>query len=448
MRFLTTAAVLLAVAARGQGFELDLTDDAKAVKPVVVLPPVTKVTTTSGFAGLESRKTTEKFDTAVHQRLVQAFKRELGPAGGVMEADATLALLKRLGLTAPRLGSPAAVANLGAVAKAAWVVRFEYTRPSLAATLFDATGTQAGETLPFDASQGVTEAVASEVARRVHARMGGGAEPVVAEPQLAGTDVASPPPPPAPVEELADADLQVRARPPPPAARLADPSRERVVLLVAFGAVLRGLDSSGSGASGLATLPGSAQAGLGGYLRLLPLQWASGTQGRPWSDLELELHYRRSLVGAVTVGAGGTSCPLVDDDLQGRVTWRWRFPGAWGPALGAGVGLAQEQTTADCSASVPSLVYRGLDLQLRYRQPLGSDVFSLDLAVGPRVLFSGPQAPSPGFSFAGELWLEVKPVSVLFLRAGARLSRLALANDALGFVDLRTFAGAELGAFF
>jgi hypothetical protein len=112
------------------------------------------------------------------------------------------------------------------------------------------------------------------------------------------------------------------------------------------------------------------------------------------------------------------------------------------------VGLAQEQTTADCSASVPSLVYRGLDLQLRYKQPLGGDVFALDLAAGPRVLFSGPQAPSPGFSFAGELWLEVKPVSVLFLRAGARLSRLVLANDALGFVDLRTFVGAEVGAFF
>ena len=196
-------------------------------------------------------------------------------------------------------------------------------------------------------------------------------------------------------------------------------------------------------------MPGNAQAGLGGYLRLLPLQWASATQGRPWSDLELEVHYRRSLVGAVTVGASGASCPLTDDDLQGRVTWRYRFQGsAWAPSLGAGVGLAQEQTTADCSAAVPSLVYRGLDLQLRYRQPLGGDVLSLDLALGPRVLFSGPQAPSPGFSFSGELWLEVKPVSVLFARAGLRVSRLALANDALGFVDVRTFVGGELGAFF
>ncbi len=446
MRLLTAASLLLALAARGQGFELDLTDDAKAVKPVVVLPPVTRVTTTSGFAGLESRKTSEKFDLAVHQRLVQAFKRELGAAGGVMEADATLALLKKLALTAPRLGSPAAVANLGAVAKAAWVIRFEYTRPALSATLFDATGTQAGESLPFDASQGVTEALASEVARRVHGRMGGAAEPAAAEPPVAALDLSTPAPAPAPVEEVTDADLQVRARPPPPAPRLADPARERVVLLVSVGAVLRGLDSSGSGASGLASLPGSAQAGLGGYVRLLPLQWLAATQGKPWSGLELDVHYRRSLVGAVTVGSG-TSCPLVDDDLQGRITWRYRLPGAWGPALGAGVGLAQEQTTADCSASVPSLVYRGLDLQLRYKQPLGGDVFSLDLAVGPRVLFSGPQAPSPGFSFAGELWLEVKPVSVLFLRAGARLSRLTLANDSLGFVDLRTFAGAELGAY-
>jgi hypothetical protein len=112
------------------------------------------------------------------------------------------------------------------------------------------------------------------------------------------------------------------------------------------------------------------------------------------------------------------------------------------------VGLAQEQTTAACTAAVPSLVYRGLDLQLRYRQPLGSDVVSLDLAAGPRVLFGGPQASKPGFSFAFEFWLEARPWSVLFARAGVRLSRLTLGNDALGFTDLRTFFGGELGIFF
>jgi hypothetical protein len=448
-RLLAAALLLAATPGLGQGFELDLSQpDAKAVKPILVLPPVTKVTTTTGFAGLETRRTTEKFDTAVHQRLVQAFQRELG--AGVLDADAVLGLLKRQGVTAVKLSAPAA-ANLGAVAKASWVVRFEYTRPTLTATLFDATGTQAGEVLTFDAAQGVTSALASRVALRVHAQMGGAAPEAPGEPAL-GLDISSPPPPaPPPPEEISDPDLQVRAPPPPPAARLADPSRERVVLLVAFGGVTRGLDSSGTGAATLTSLAANAQPALGGYLRLLPLQWFAATQARPWSDLELELHYRRSLSGPVAVQGGSATCQVIDDDLQGRATWRYHLQGGpWMPSLGAAVGLAQEQTSAEaaCGAQVPSLTYRGLDLQLRYRQPLGGDLFSLDLAVGPRILFAGAQAPKPGFSFSGELWLEAKPWSVLFARAGVRVSRLALANDTLGFTDLRTFFGLEAGAFF
>jgi hypothetical protein len=441
-RTLAVVVVLATQAAWAQGFELDLSDSpARPERPILVLPPVTHVNVTATLGGVETHKAVEKFDTAVHQRLVAAFRKELGAQ--VLEASAVLGWLKRQGLTATKLKSPAAVANLGEVAKALWVFRFEYNRPSLVATVFDASGTQAGESLDFDAAQGVTEALARRVAEQVHARLAGtdasAPEPVV------GKDTSLPPPP---VEELHDADLQVHARP-APAPALADPARERAVLLVSFGALLRGLGASGSGAGALVSLQDATFGGLGGFLRLDPLQWFAATRGKPWSALELDVHYGRALVKTAAVAGSTTSCPLIDDDLQARLSWRYQLQGSPAlPSLGLGVGLSQEQSFAQgCTAAVPSLIYRGLDLQLRVRQPLYRDRLALDLALGPRVLFAGPQAPDPGFSFAGELWLEAKPVSVLFARAGVRLSRLALANSALGFTDLRTFVGLEAGAF-
>ena len=95
-----------------------------------------------------------------------------------------------------------------------------------------------------------------------------------------------------------------------------------------------------------------------------------------------------------------------------------------------------------------STTWRGVDAQLRIRQPLFRDLVTLELIGGPRILLPGPLAASPGFSLSAEAWLEVKPVSVLFARAGVRYSRLQAANPTLAAVDSRTFLALELGAFF
>ena len=231
---------------------------------------------------------------------------------------------------------------------------------------------------------------------------------------------------------------------------LPDPSRPRVVVSVGPGGVARSLALSGEAAASLAELRNGTIIGLGLYAQLAPLQMLESTAGKAWSDLELELHYRRAFARAQGLAGTveGQSCAMTDDDLQSRVSWRYRLGEGMLPSLGVGVGYSQERTAFSCDFPVVSAAYRGADVQLRARQPRYRDLAALDLSFGPRFLLGGPDARSTGASFAGEAWVEAHPWSFLFARAGVRVSRLSVASDAgVSVVDTRTFFALELGAF-
>ena len=129
--------------------------------------------------------------------------------------------------------------------------------------------------------------------------------------------------------------------------------------------------------------------------------------------------------------------------LRRREKHDLQFTALWRPVL-----MNALVDPAACDLPVLSTSYRGADVQLRVRQPLYKNLVSLDLAVGPRFLFSGPSA-SPGFSIGGEAWVEATPVSYLFGRVGGRVSRLQVSNGtALTVLDTRMFFALEVGAYF
>jgi hypothetical protein len=309
-----------------------------------------------------------------------------------------------------------------------------------------------GEPASVSGAAGVPERVADAVAALTVIRLTAAAKQK-AEADLAAQALiaaaAPPPPAPPPVEDEVDPELTA-----PVAARAAwqpDANRVRAAVTVGAGAVLRGLELSGEGAATLAELRNGPVPGLGVYVQLKPLELFDGTAGKRWSDLELELHYRRAFVRATGVGGDleGQSCTMSDDDVQARLTWRWRLgEHPLATSLGVAGGFSHEATLFACALPVVSTTWRGVDAQLRVRQPLWREVLALELSVGPRFLLGGPDAPRPGFSFGGEAWLELKPASVFFARAGVRASRLAAATDALAVVDTRVFLALEVGAFF
>jgi hypothetical protein len=259
----------------------------------------------------------------------------------------------------------------------------------------------------------------------------------------------------APEEEVTgDAEAEVRAA----AARGpflgAVRERPRFTVAVGPGALLRGLKTSGAGAQSLAELRSSATPGIDVWASFAPLQFIPSIRGGRLADLSVEGSYRRNFVGA-RGGTGdltGQACAVVDDNLTVKGTWRYRLGEGYLPSLGLSAGYSQERTTfaATCGLPAVSTDYRGVDAQLRILQPLFRDLVSLDLAVGPRFLARGPDADRPGFSLAGEAWVQARPVSILFARAGGRFSWSQLENSttAVKVADTRAFFALEVGAWF
>jgi hypothetical protein len=299
---------------------------------------------------------------------------------------------------------------------------------------------------------GIPQKSADELARFV------GKEVSTLAKQKADADAAAlaakaPPPaplPPPPPEDEADPELSTTKS---VVAWTPSASRVRVAVTVGPGAAVRDLSLSGDGAASLAELRNNGVVGLGVYAQLKPLELFDGTAGQRYSDLELEVHYRHAFVHAqgIAGAVAGQDCTMSDDDVQARLSWRYRLgsdASSMLPSVGVGGGWSQEATLFSCSLPVVSTTWRGVDAQLRVRQPLWRDVLALDLSVGPRFLVGGPDASRPGFSVSGEAWLELKPASVFFARGGARVSRLVAATDTLGVVDTRAFFALEVGAFF
>lgn len=449
------AGLLALTAGTGWGAELSLDlSSAAALKGVLVLPPVATVVVgkKGKFVGVDTRKTVERFDTAAHEKLVAAFNTRLG--GKALPADVTQSVLSKENVGATSLDKPGVLARLASVSSVQWVVAFTLSRNNqLTANVFNAAGAPAGEaavvgtvspSLTDAQAQRAAELVAPRVLELERAR-------VKAEAEAARKAAAALPPPP---EELVDAELEqlkVKTKQPETSTTWT-PDRNRVRALVAVGpgAALRDLALSGDATQSLAELDSGSVVGLGVAAQLLPLEFFDATAGRAWSQLSLEVHYRRAFVRAEGVAGtvAGESCSMTDDDLQLRAGWRYRLGDGYLPTIGVAGGYSQEQTLFNCSLPLVSTTWRGVDAQLRVRQPLYKDLVTLELVGGPRFLLAGPLASSPGFSLSGEAWVEVKPVSVLFARAGARFSRLQATNPTLSAVDTRTFLALELGAFF
>ncbi|MBE2249847.1 MAG: hypothetical protein IAE78_09880 [Myxococcus sp.] len=436
------AAAPAAPAARPAEVELDLSSTAD-VKAVLLLPPIVRVTQSQGgFSGFDTKKTFEKFDYPAHRRFVTSLQKPLG--GKVIPSETTQGALTKEGITIAMVRTPAGLSKVAKATNVGFVVLLEFSKTgALVATVHDPEGAPKGEPYSVVAATGLTQKNADDLAALL-----GKALVELSKEKPAGPAVVEAPLPP-PEEDVVDSPPEVIQE--PKKAWAPDPDKTRVVVAVGAGGVLRDLSIGGEQAGQLAELRNSGVAGIGVYAQVQPLQFIPSLAGGRFADLELEVNFRRAFVRATGVegAAQGTNCSMTDDDLQVRGTYRFKVAAStYAPSIGVGGGWSQERTLFDaCTLPLVSATYRGVDAQLRLRQPLFRNLLALDLAVGPRFLQGGSDT-STKLSLSGEAWLELKPVSVLFVRGGARGSRLSAQLPGLSLTENRFFFALEAGAFF
>lgn len=436
------AAAPAAPAARPAEVELDLSSTAD-VKAVLLLPPIVRVTQSQGgFSGFDTKKTFEKFDYPAHRRFVTSLQKPLGDK--VIPSETTQGALTKEGITIAMVRTPAGLSKVAKATNVGFVVLLEFSKTgALVATVHDPEGAPKGEPYSVVAATGLTQKNADDLAALL-----GKALVELSKEKPAGPAVVEAPLPP-PEEDVVDSPPEVIQE--PKKAWAPDPDKTRVVVAVGAGGVLRDLSIGGEQAGQLAELRNSGVAGIGVYAQVQPLQFIPSLAGGRFADLELEVNFRRAFVRATGVegAAQGTNCSMTDDDLQVRGTYRFKVAAStYAPSIGVGGGWSQERTLFDaCTLPLVSATYRGVDAQLRLRQPLFRNLLALDLAVGPRFLQGGSDT-STKLSLSGEAWLELKPVSVLFVRGGARGSRLSAQLPGLSLTENRFFFALEAGAFF
>ncbi len=442
-----------AAAPAEKSLELDLSSTAD-VKAVLVLPPIVRVTSsTGGFSGFDTKKVSEKFDLQAHKRLVGSFEKQLD--GKVIPAELAQGVISKEGITPASVRTAAGMVRLARATNVAFMVVSELNKSgALVSNIYDATGKQQGQPSFVNNAAGISQKHADDMAAYVSRELvnvSKAAAIAAAAAVAASTPAKEPqavlPPPEDDVAEPVTEFATVTKR----SFFDADASRTRLAVTVGPGAVMRVLEVSGERASSLAELRNGGLVGLGVYAQISPLQFIEAAAGKKWADLEVEVHWRRAFAKAngVEGAVEGQVCSVTDDDLQVRGTYRYKLgDGDYMPSVGVGGGFSQERTLVACDLPVVSTEYRGADAQLRIRQPLYKNFVSLDLAVGPRFLFGGASA-TPGFSIGGEAWVEFKPITYLFGRAGGRVSRLQVSDGAsLAVVDTRMFFALEVGAFF
>jgi hypothetical protein len=461
-------AVTLSSFAFAQEMEIDLTtdepprkppveeaidlSDAAAVNGVLVLPPVVRVVTKKAtFVGVDNGKFVERFDAAAHQRLHTAFQKEL--EGKTIDQSSAWSVTLREA-TPANLKNPDILKRLAAATKVDWLVAFELSKTSVpSAQLFDASGAAIGAVVLAEGQTVFSDAAAQTLAKQLTARItqtAAARAKALAEKERANE--VKPPPAPAIVEQdTSDAELQRLAATRTRQTMSKQPERlMRAQVLVGPGAALRSLEVGGRDAPQLAELQSNGVFGFGVFVAVAPLQWFEQTVDKRFSDVQLHVNYRRSVVGAKGIqgSVDGRQCQVVEDDLQIRAHGRYRFTdGAYATSVGLAAGWSQEQTAFSCDFPLVSALYRGVDVQASVRQPLYKNWLSLEAAVGPRFL-GGVAGTQPGLSFAGEAWVEAQPIRYLTARAGARLSRLTALNEGVTVADTRVFLGVEVGAFF
>ncbi len=468
-RFVCSLVVLTVSSfAFGQEMEIDLTTDAPPPKPaveegidlsdaaavngVLVLPPVMKVVTKKAtFVGVDNGKSIERFDAATHKRLHKAFQKEL--EGKTIDEPSAWSVTVREA-TPANVKAPEVLKRLAGATKVDWLVAFELSKTSVpTAQLFDASGAAIGAPVLADGQTAFSEAAVQTLAKQIAARVtqtAAARAKALAEKEKANE--VNPPAPPAIVEQdTNDIELQRLAATRSRQSMSKWPERLiRAQVLVGPGAALRSLNVGGRDAPQLAELQSNGVFGFGIFAAVAPLQWFDETVDKRFSDVQVQVNYRRSVVGAKgTQGSvDGRQCQVTEDDLQIRAHGRYRFSdGVYATSVGLATGWSQEQTAFSCDFPLVSALYRGIDVQASVRQPLYKNWLSLEAAVGPRFL-GGVAGTQPGFSFAGEAWIEAQPIRYLTARAGARLSRLTAFNEGVTVADTRVFLGLEVGAFF
>ncbi|MBK7859142.1 MAG: hypothetical protein IPJ65_11085 [Archangiaceae bacterium] len=427
-----------------QELGIDLSAESR-VKPVVLVPPLYRVTESSGFAGVAA-KVLEKLDVTSHRRLVSALEKQLGK-GKVVTTEATLAAINKEGLKIPALRTAQGMAQLAKATDSAWVVFYDLNKGTLAGAVYTFVGETTGKAASVSGVQvaSLSAASADELQKKISAHL-------VALTQAKQEEVAAPlPAPPVAEEEVTgevDSEIAREHVEKKSIIETIDLTRPRVVVAVGAGAAVRNQLVGGDQAASLAEQRNNSTATLAVYASVHPLHFFERFRDKAYSDLFVDANWRRAFVRARATGGSieGQTCGVVDDELQLRGNFRWRLGGML-PSIGVGVGWAQERAAyTGCDLPVVSAIYRGIDLQLRVKQPLFRDLVAFDLAFGPRVLISGPLAPKTGFSLAGEGWIEAKPVSLLFVRGGVRFFRAVMSDD-VGIVtaDVRAFFGLEAG---
>jgi hypothetical protein len=383
-----------------------------------------------------------KLDLENYKLLHAALKERVG-ARAVDDA-LTVATIEKQKLTA-ELTLPDAQKKLGAALKAELMVTFEVSLTQVAAKLLPRPGAtpDAVAVAPTPKNRKLTpifaRALLAELIKKGH---------VTLEPPQ-GLDLTSgpaEPPPPPQVENNEDLDVPadvVRARVAPKQLKAS-----WLAIYAGGGASFRSLDA----VSQTTAVPGSpaAIAALGFDLKVFPLRLVSSLEGSKLAELWVEGQYRLNLAQA-TVDSGGTSttCPVNDDELMGRVGYRYAFGGML-PHLGVTVGVANERTHFACSGvNTLDTTYTSTEYHLTVLQPiLSGERLAIELAGGPRLLFSSRALGYQTLAWSAEGWITGRPVSVFTLRAGARVTgtRLTTYPDGISVLDLRTFVGLEIGA--
>ena len=434
---LALVVVLAAGSSRAQ-FELDLSTTAD-LQPVVVLPLVVRVTSKSGgsFAGLDTKKTVERFDQTSVPRLSAAFGKQLD--GKVVAADKLQAELKKSAVAPASLRKPEERTKLLSALGAGYLVFIELDPKGAhwQASVWDKTGAEVSAPLVGDEGTAFTGAVADSLAKKV-------AQTLTQAAQKAKPVVAAAPPPPPPPAQVEDAPVEVEEAGPAPKAEVI--TAPWLVAAVGVGPSFRGLRASS--VSPIVPQSPPAMLGLTADLEFSPLRLVPSLASTKFSDLVVEGRYRRNVAQAEVVGDATASgpCAVTDDELLARLKARYPLGGRL-PSVGASVGFAQERTAFACAVPTLSTTWQSTELMLQVLERLMEDRLVLEVAGGPRFVSSVHAAGFPHGAFAIEAWVRARPTAKVSIRAGARLPDTTLTTwpDGEGVVDLRVFAGVEVG---
>jgi hypothetical protein len=434
---IATLVVLTASAAHAQ-FELDLSTTAD-VQPVVVLPPVVRITSKPGgsFVGVDTKKTVERFDLTSLPKLNAAFVKQL--EGKVVSTDKVQAELKRAALAPGALRREDERVKLLTALGAGYLVLVELDAKGAhwQASVWSKAGAEVGAPLVAEEGPAFSSAVADTLAKKVAQALTAAA--AKAKPVAA---VEPAPPPPAPVEDV-PVEVEETARAAPKQEVITAPW---LVAAVGLGPSFRGLQAAS--VSPIIPQSPAAMLGLTADLEFSPLRLVPSLATTKFTDVVLEGRYRRNVAQAQVVGDPTNSgpCAVTDDELLARLKARYPLGGRL-PSVGASVGFAQERTAFACNVPTLSTTWQSTELMLQVLERLMEDRLVLEVAGGPRFVSSVHAAGFPHGAFAIEAWVRARPTAKVSVRAGARLTDTVLTTwpDGVNVVDLRVFAGVEVG---